>query len=141
LRPASGVLDSVEILVDGRPRKLHGSKIDPKGALLEAAGELLPPGSPLRPGRRTRLFTWVRRHPVAVTVLAGVLVVGGVGSGSGPSSGSASGSGSGREVPVAQDDGKPAAAVADFTGSALDTAALRAREDGWRTVSASYAAS
>ncbi|MEU5520415.1 hypothetical protein ABZ759_06840 [Streptomyces sp. NPDC047860] len=134
LRRASGVLDSVEILVDGRPHRLHGSKIDPKGALLEAAGELLPPGSPLRPGRGTRLFTWVRRHPVAVTVLAAAMVVGGLGSGSG--------SGSDGQEPLARDDSKRSAAVvADFTGSALDTAAARARDDGWATVSASYAAS
>ncbi|GGW93559.1 hypothetical protein GCM10010297_13920 [Streptomyces malachitofuscus] len=132
LRRASGVLDAVEILVDGRPRRLHGSKIDPKGALLEAAGEMVPPGSPLRPGRGTRLFTWVRRHPVAVSVLAIAMVVGGLGSGSG----------SDGEEPLARDDGKRAAVVAaDFTDFALNTAALRAREDGWATVSASYAAS
>ncbi|WP_030863921.1 PASTA domain-containing protein [Streptomyces sp. NRRL S-37] len=128
LRRASGLLDSVEVLVDGRPHKLHGSKIDPKGALLEAAGELLPPGSPTRPGRGTRVSTWVRRHPVLVSVLAVSVVVGGLGSGSG------SGSGSGE--PVAKDGKNPAeTVVADFQGATLTAAAARAREGGWRKVS------
>ncbi|GGW48348.1 PASTA domain-containing protein [Streptomyces griseoloalbus] len=132
LRRASGMLDSVEILVDGKPRTLHGSKIDPKGELLEAAGDPLPAGSPLRPGRGTRMSTWVRRHPVLVSVLTVGVVLAGL----------SSGSGSGDEAPVAQDAGnRTAAVVPDFQGSTLTTAAAQARDAGWRTVSASDATS
>lgn len=38
LRRTYGMFDSVEILVEGRPHKLHGSKLDPKGELLQARG-------------------------------------------------------------------------------------------------------
>ncbi|MFI1422429.1 PASTA domain-containing protein [Streptomyces sp. NPDC020731] len=130
LRRASGILDSVEILVDGKPHKLRGSKIDPKGALLEAAGELLPPGSPLRPGRGKRVSTWVRRHPVLVPVLAVPVVVGGLLSGSG-----------GQETVVTDGKNLAEVVVTDFQGFTLTTAAARARDDGWRTVSAMDATS
>ncbi|MER6748610.1 hypothetical protein [Streptomyces fungicidicus] len=134
LRRASGVLDSVRVLVDGRPHKLFGSSIDPKGALLEAAGELLPPDSPLRPGRRTRTVTWVRRHPVLMSLLVASVVVGRLVSG--PDSGS------GTQEAVAKDAKNLAETVVpDFRGSALTTAASRAGDEAWLTVSAMDASS
>lgn len=132
LRRASGILDSVDILVDGRPHKLHGSTIDPRGALLEAAGEFLPPGHPLRPGRGARLSTWVRRHPVLVSVLAVGLAVGTVGPGSGSD---------GEEAVAKEDRTRAEIVVPDFAGAPLTTAAARARDAGWMSVSVSDAAS
>ncbi|MYS08783.1 hypothetical protein GTW71_20575, partial [Streptomyces sp. SID6041] len=79
LRSAYGMFDSVDVLVGGRPRKLHGSKLDPKGALLEAAGGLLPPDSPLRPDGRRRTSTWIRRHPVSMAVAVTAALVAAVG--------------------------------------------------------------
>ncbi|MFE1263145.1 hypothetical protein ACFW5X_21765 [Streptomyces albogriseolus] len=132
LRRASGFLDSVEILVDGRPHKLWGSKNDPKGALLEAAGDIVPADSPLRPGRRTRLSTWARRHPVLTTLLAVPVAAGVIGNATG----------AGGEASAAQ-DAPPGTEVLvpDYEGAALTTATARARAAGWTTVSASDATS
>ncbi|MFC8984354.1 hypothetical protein [Streptomyces sp. NPDC057115] len=47
LRATYGVSDSVDVLVLGHPYKLWGSKLDPKGELLIAMGEMVPPGLPL----------------------------------------------------------------------------------------------
>ncbi|MEU4067066.1 PASTA domain-containing protein [Streptomyces wedmorensis] len=124
LRRAHGMLDSVEILVDGRPHKLHGSKLDPKGELLEAAGELLPSGSPLRPGGGKRSFTWIRRHPVSVSSLAAAVLIAGVSAGPG------------------QDDAVPTGGtdrpltVPDFRGVSLAEATAQARRGSWRVAAA-----
>ncbi|MGJ3561734.1 hypothetical protein ACR6C2_39870 [Streptomyces sp. INA 01156] len=67
-RRTYGMFRSVEVLVHGHPHKLWGSKLDPRGELLVATGEVLPPDSPLRPGRGTRFATWISRHPVFVSV-------------------------------------------------------------------------
>ncbi len=123
LRRSSGLLDSVEILVDGKPHKLHGSKRDPKGELLEAAGELLPPDSPLRPGRGRRTATWVRRHPVTVAVVAAGLLVAGV-------------NGPGQPDAVARGGADDAPAVPDHRGDVLATAAGEARRASWRVAAA-----
>ncbi|WSB57854.1 PASTA domain-containing protein [Streptomyces cellulosae] len=132
LRRASGFFDSVEILVDGRPHKLWGSKNDPKGALLEAAGDMVPAGSPLRPGRRTRLFTWVRRHPVLTTLLAVPMAAGAIGGATG----------SGGEAGAPQETAHSTEIlVPDYEGATLTTATARARAAGWATVSASDATS
>ncbi|MEV5187169.1 hypothetical protein [Streptomyces werraensis] len=132
LRGASGFLDSVEILVDGRPHKLWGSKNDPKGALLEGAGEMVPADSPLRPGRRTRLFTWARRHPALTSLLAVPVAAGVIGSatGAGGEAGTAREAGHSTEI-----------LVPDYGGITLTTAAARARAAGWARVSASDATS
>ncbi|MFI5752953.1 PASTA domain-containing protein [Streptomyces sp. NPDC051644] len=129
LRRGYGIFGSVEILVDGKPHKLHGSKLDPKGELLETVGELLPPGSPLRPSRGTRFSTWVRRHPVFMsTVAAGVFFAG-------------LNSGSSREEAVAQNRADQTLAVPDFNGTSLTTAAAEARLHPWQAVSAADASS
>ncbi|MEU0578279.1 hypothetical protein ABZ465_13535 [Streptomyces griseoincarnatus] len=132
LRRASGFFDSVEILVDGRPHKLWGSKTDPKGALLEAAGDIVPADSPLRPGRRRRLFTWARRHPVLTTLLAVPVAAGVIGNATGADgeTGAAQAAPPGTEI-----------LVPDYEGTALTTATARARTTGWATVSASDATS
>ncbi|MFI0503942.1 hypothetical protein ACH3WN_13960 [Streptomyces albogriseolus] len=132
LRRASGFLGSVEILVDGRPHKLWGSKNDPKGTLLEAAGDIVPADSPLRPGRRRRLFTWARRHPVLTTLLAVPVAAGVIGNATGADA----------EAGAAQ-DAPPSKGilVPDYAGTALTTATARARAAGWETVSASDATS
>ncbi|MGW4439236.1 hypothetical protein ACWELO_26375 [Streptomyces sp. NPDC004596] len=129
LRRAYGVFGSVDVLVDGKPHKLHGSKLDPKGELLGTAGRLLPSDSPLRPGRGRRLSTWVRRHPVSVAAAAAVLALAGLNPGSGG------------EKAVAQDRTYRAADVPDFNGTPLDSAVAKARLDGWRKVSAEDASS
>ncbi|MEU1081210.1 hypothetical protein ABZ368_13350 [Streptomyces sp. NPDC005908] len=132
LRRASGFFDSVEILVGGRPHKLWGSKTDPKGALLEAAGDMVPAGSPLRPGRRRRTLTWARRHPVLTTLLAVPVAAGVIGSAT-----EADG-----EAGAAQDArASTEILVPDYEGTALTTATARARAAGWATVSASDATS
>ncbi|WP_435256204.1 hypothetical protein [Streptomyces althioticus] len=132
LRRASGFFDSVEILVDGRPHKLWGSKNDPKGALLEAAGDMVPADSPLRPGRRTRLFTWARRHPVLTTLLAVPMAAGAIGSATG----------SGGEAGAPQETAHSTEIlVPDYEGTTLTTATARARAAGWAMVSASDATS
>ncbi|MET8894207.1 PASTA domain-containing protein [Streptomyces albogriseolus] len=132
LRRASGVLASVEILVDGRLHKLWGSKNDPKGALLEAAGDMVPAGSPLRPGRRTRLLTWARRHPVLTTLFAVPMAAGAIGAatGAGGQAASAQAEAHGTEI-----------LVPDYEGAMLSTAAARARAAGWTAISASDATS
>ncbi|MFJ5780031.1 hypothetical protein [Streptomyces sp. NPDC093094] len=129
LRRAYGMFGSVDVLVDGKPRKLHGSKLDPKGELLGTVGRLLPPDSPLRPGRARRLSTWVRRHPVAVAAAAAVVAL----AGGNP--------GSGGEKAVAQDRTYRTVHVPDFNGSSLASAVGKARLDGWRKVSAADASS
>ncbi|GHE97773.1 hypothetical protein GCM10017776_13320 [Streptomyces griseoluteus] len=129
LRHAYGVFGSVDVLVDGKPHKLHGSKLDPKGELLGTAGQLLPPGSPLRPGRGRRLSTWVRRHPVSVAAAAAVVALAGLNPGSGG------------EKAVAQDRTYRTADVPDFEGTFLASAVAKARLDGWRKVSAADASS
>ncbi|MFJ7955812.1 PASTA domain-containing protein [Streptomyces sp. NPDC096319] len=123
LRSSYGMFDSVEILVDGKPHKLHGSKLDPKGEFLEAAGQLLPPGSPLRPGGGTRTSTWIRRHPVSTVVsVVGVLVAGLSGPGQ----------------PDAAAGGGPehAIAVPDLRGTPLATATATVRRGAWRVEAA-----
>ncbi|WP_435972113.1 hypothetical protein [Streptomyces sp. Qhu_M48] len=120
LRRAHGMFDSVEILVDGKPRKLHGSKLDPKGELLEAAGELLPPGSALRPGGGRRSSAWIRRHPVSVCAMAATVLVAGLGAG--PR----------QDDAVAQDATVSTPVVPDFRGASLAAAAAQARRGQWR---------
>lgn len=119
LRSAYGMFDSVEILVDGKPHKLHGSKLDPKGEFLEASGTLLPPGSPLRPGGGRRTSTWIRRHPVSVVAGAVAVLVAGL-------------SGPGQPDAVAQVGTDHAPAVPDFRGASLAAAAATARRGAWR---------
>ncbi|MEU0284136.1 hypothetical protein [Streptomyces sp. NPDC006147] len=132
LRRASGFFDSVEILVGGRPHKLWGSKTDPKGALLEAAGDMVPAGSPLWPGRRRRMLTWARRHPVLTTLLAVPVAAGVIGSATGADG----------EAGAAQDARTSTEIlVPDYEGTALTTATSRARAASWATVSASDATS
>ncbi|WP_406384539.1 hypothetical protein [Streptomyces sp. NBC_01618] len=129
LRRRYGLFDSVEVLVDGRPHKLHGSKLDPKGELLEATGELLPPASPLRPDRGTRFLTWVRRHPVLIFAGVAVMALTGLGSGS-----------SGEET-VAQVRAERTLVVPDFTGSSLPVAMAEAGAHAWLGVTAADASS
>ncbi|MFF0850960.1 hypothetical protein ACFYVM_07860 [Streptomyces sp. NPDC003280] len=129
LRHAYGMFDSVDVLVDGKPHKLHGSKLDPKGELLGTAGRLLPPDSPLRPGRGRRLSTWVRRHPLSVAAAATVVALAGLNPGSGG------------EKAVAQDRTYRTANVPDFNGTPLASAVAKARLDGWRKVSTADASS
>lgn len=129
LRRRYGMFDSVEILVDGRPHKLHGSKLDPKGTLLETRGELLPPASALRPGRGTRFFTWVRRHPVLMSTGVAAMFLTGLGSDS-----------SGEEA-VAQVRGGRTLVVPDFNGASLSAAAAEAGAQPWLRVSAADASS
>ncbi|MFJ8903654.1 hypothetical protein ACIRG8_01400 [Streptomyces sp. NPDC102359] len=132
LRRASGFFDSVEILVGGRPHKLWGSKTDPKGALLEAAGDMVPAGSPLWPGRRRRMLTWARRHPVLTTLLAVPVAAGVIGGATGADG----------EAGAAQDARTSTEIlVPDYEGTALTTATARARAASWATVSASDATS
>ncbi|MEU6422139.1 PASTA domain-containing protein [Streptomyces spiralis] len=129
LRRAHGMFDSVEVLIDGKPHKLHGSKLDPKGELLETQGEILPPESPVRPSSGTRFSTWIRRHPVLVSLVAGGVLAAGLYSNStqiGPKS-------------VAS--AERTSVVADFTGSSLTAATARARLHSWQTVSAADASS
>ncbi|MFF8957878.1 hypothetical protein [Streptomyces sp. NPDC014894] len=133
LRRASGLLDSVEILAEGRPRRLNGSKLDPKGELLQAVGEFVPAGSPARPGRRGRIAAWARRRPVsACAIVAAFAVFVNV---------AEPDSGSGAREAAAQDRAEPAAAVPDFAGATLTGAAARARSAPWRTVSSADASS
>ncbi|MFF8279700.1 PASTA domain-containing protein [Streptomyces lateritius] len=123
LRSAYGMFNSVEILVEGKPHKLHGSKLDPTGEFLEAAGRLLPPGSPLRPGGGKRTSTWIRRHPVSVVVMAAAALVAGL-------------SGPGQPDAVARGGTDHAAVVPDFRGASLVTAAATARLGSWRVAAA-----
>ncbi|WP_328624687.1 PASTA domain-containing protein [Streptomyces sp. NBC_00353] len=134
-RGTYGLFDSVEILVDGKQRKLHGSKLDPKGKLLEAAGELLPPGSPLRPGRGTRILTWVRRHPVLMSVAVAVLFFTGAGSGGG------AGTGSGEKEAAAEARADRSLTVPEFEGFSLSAAVAEAGDHSWLRVSAADASS
>lgn len=129
LRRTYGMFHSVDILVDGGPHKLHGSKLDPEGELLQARGELLPPDSPLRPGRRRRIFTWIRRHPVLVSTGAAVLFFAGPGTGSG------------EDESVEQVRAESAVAVADFSGTALSAAVAETGAHPWLRVSAADASS
>ncbi|CAM5689681.1 hypothetical protein STENM36S_04955 [Streptomyces tendae] len=78
LRRAYGMFGSVDVLVDGKPHKLHGSKLDPKGELLGTVGRLLPTDSPLRPACGRRLSAWLRRHPVSVAAAAAVVAFAGL---------------------------------------------------------------
>ncbi|MEU0404104.1 hypothetical protein ABZ318_28535 [Streptomyces sp. NPDC006197] len=123
LRSAYGMFDSVEILVDGKPHKLHGSKLDPKGEFLEAAGKLLPPGSSLRPGAGKRTSTWIRRHPVSVVVWVAAVLVAGL-------------SGPGQPDAVAQGGTEHASVLPDFRGASLTTAVATARRGAWRVEAA-----
>ncbi|MEW2636353.1 PASTA domain-containing protein [Streptomyces sp. NPDC048389] len=129
LRRAYGMFHAVDILVDGAPHKLHGSKVDPGGELLQARGELLSPDSPLRPGRGRRTSTWVRRHPVLVSTGAAVLFFAGLGTGSG------------EDESVAQIRAESAVAVADFSGTALSAAVAETSAHPWLRVSAADASS
>ncbi|NML55258.1 hypothetical protein HHL19_29475 [Streptomyces sp. R302] len=123
LRRSYGMFDAVEILVAGKPHKLHGSKLDPKGKLLEAAGELLPPDSALRPGGGRRTATWVRRHPVSMAVAAASMLVAGV-------------NGAGQTDAVARGGTDHAPTVPDLRGASLTTAAGEARRASWRVAAA-----
>ena len=133
LRATYGVSDSVDVLVLGHPYKLWGSKLDPKGELLIAMGEMVPPDSPLRPGRRIRLATWMGRHPVLMAAAVFGLFFAVLGPGSTEN----------EKAAVAQ---KPAPApaplvVPDFSGSPLAEAAVSAGRHPWQTVSAADASS
>ncbi|MFF8410871.1 PASTA domain-containing protein [Streptomyces omiyaensis] len=119
LRSAYGVLDSVGILVEGRQHKLHGSKLDPKGELLAAAGRPLPPDSPLRPGRGKRTSTWIRRHPVTVTLGVAGMLAAGLG-------------GPGQPDAVARNGADRTRTVPDLRGTSLATATATARDGSWR---------
>ncbi|WP_030544117.1 Stk1 family PASTA domain-containing Ser/Thr kinase [Streptomyces albus] len=136
LRRAHGVLDSTEILVGGKPHRLWGSKIDPKGELLAARGELLPADSPLRPGRGQRFFARVRRPSVVLAAAAAVVFFAVQDPGSGGETAVA------RESVATPDRNRPTTlAVPDFHGDPLTTAVVRARPDAWRLVSAADASS
>lgn len=133
LRPTYGMSDSVDVLVLGHPYKLWGSKLDPKGELLMANGDMVPPGSPLRPGRRTRLATWVGRHPVLMIAAVFGLFFAVLGPGS-------TSPGDDKEA-VAQKPEPASVVVPDFSGSPLAEAALTAGRHQWQTVSAADASS
>ncbi|MTE20333.1 hypothetical protein F0L17_14695 [Streptomyces sp. TRM43335] len=141
LRRAHGASGTVEVLVHGRPHKLRGSKLDPKGKLLEAAGEPLPPDSPLRLGRGTRSSAWVGRHPVLVCTVVFAVFLAGLGAvadqGPGP------GEKEGAEAVVARGQAEPTGTltVPSYRGVPLTTAAARAHRHAWRTVSAADASS
>ncbi|MFE9925194.1 PASTA domain-containing protein [Streptomyces sp. NPDC005774] len=128
LRRTYGMSDSVDVLVLGHPYKLWGSKLDPRGELLMAMGEILPLGSPLRPGRGMRLSTWISRHPVfMIAAVFGALFA-------------VLGPGSSEKETVAQ---KPetALAVPDFKGTSLATAAASVGRHPWQAMSAADASS
>ncbi|MFJ8636427.1 hypothetical protein [Streptomyces sp. NPDC093568] len=127
LRREHGVLDSVMVLVDGRQYKLHGSKLDPKGGHLAAAGELLPADSSLRPQGSARVVAWIRRHPVLISAVAAGAIFAGLGTGNQTSSARASGSSS--------------VAVPDLKGDALTSAVAQARRHPWLRVSTADASS
>ncbi|MGP3732260.1 PASTA domain-containing protein [Streptomyces sp. GDS52] len=127
-RRTYGMFRSVEVLVHGHPHKLWGSKLDPRGELLVATGEVLPPDSPLRPGRGTRFATWISRHPVFVSVA----VIGFLFANLGP--------GSGEKEAVVQKP-EPALTVPDFKATPLAVAAVSAGRHPWKTVSAADASS
>ncbi|MFB6955805.1 PASTA domain-containing protein [Streptomyces sp. NPDC056309] len=128
LRCTYGMFDSVDVLVHGHPHKLWGSKLDPKGESLVVMGEVLPLGSPLRPGRGIRLATWMSRHPVLVSAaVIGVLFA-------------VLGPGSSEKEAVGQKP-EPALAVPDFTGTPLAVAAAPADLYPWQMVSAADASS
>lgn len=136
LRRTHGVFNSVAVLVHGQPHKLWGSKLDPKGESLMAMGEILPPDSPLRPGRGVRLATWPTRHPFLVSAAAlGILVAA-----LGPDFGEKSPSAGEKKEVVAQ---KPesALAVPDFKGTSLAIAAESAGLYPWQAVTAADASS
>ncbi|MFP8945065.1 hypothetical protein ACLIYM_27000 [Streptomyces fenghuangensis] len=140
LRRAYGASGSVELLIHGRPHKLNGSELDPKGELLEAMGDLLPPDSSLRPGRGTRFSAWVGRHPVLVCAVVIAVFFTGLGAAAGMGSGSEQ-----EERAEAVAVGRPEATrtltVPSYHGAHLTTAAARARSHPWRTVSAADASS
>lgn len=127
LRREHGVLDSVMILVDGRQYKLHGSKLDPKGEHLAAAGELLPADSSLRPHGRARVSGWIRRHPVLTCAVAAGAIFAGLGTGNQASS--------------ARAGGDSSVAVPDLEGDALTSAVAQARRHPWLRVSTADASS
>ena len=129
LRPTYGLFDAVDLLVDGKPHKLNGSKLDPRGELLQAMGELLPPESPVRPGRGTRIATWIRRHPVLMSAGVALMFFGGTASDT-----------SGDEA-SAQVRADRTLTVPDFTGASLGSAVSKAEAQAWRTVSAMDASS
>ncbi|CAM5535426.1 hypothetical protein STENM327S_00314 [Streptomyces tendae] len=129
LRRAYGMFGSVDVLVDGKPHKLHGSKLDPKGELLGTVGRLLPTDSPLRPACGRRLSAWLRRHPVSVAAAAAVVAFAGLNPGSGG------------EKAVAQDRTYRTVDMPDFNGTSLASAVAKARLDGWRKISAADASS
>ncbi|GAA5020962.1 PASTA domain-containing protein [Streptomyces siamensis] len=129
LRRAHGLLDRVDIVVDGTVRKLHGSKIDPKGELLEAVGELLPAGAPVRPNSRARPATWLRRHPVLLAAVVVGTLVAGLNSVS-----------NGRDAP-ARVGADTSLAVPDFSGASVTAAVADAQAHAWLKVSVSDASS
>ncbi|MFC3235076.1 PASTA domain-containing protein [Streptomyces nitrosporeus] len=129
LRGPYGILDSVDLLVGGKLHKLHGSKLDPKGKLLVSGGEALPPDSPLRPGPKARRLTWMRRHPVLMSVGTVALLAGGL----------ASGPGEGTATTGASADGS--LRVPFFGNSSLAAATAEADGQGWMRVSTADATS
>ncbi|MEU9402718.1 hypothetical protein [Streptomyces sp. NPDC048242] len=129
LRRTYGILNSVDLLIDGKPYKLHGSKIDPKGDRLQRMGDLLPADSPLRPHGRARFLTWIRRHPV----LMSLAVVGALFAGSGAVSGGGHATARGGTDSVLD--------VPDFKGAELTAAVADARRHPWVSVSAVDASS
>ncbi|MHB9855907.1 PASTA domain-containing protein [Streptomyces krungchingensis] len=128
-RRAHGLLDRVDIVVDGTVRRLHGSKIDPKGELLEAVGQVLPADAPVRSNSKARSVTWLRRHPVLLAaVVAGTLVAG------------LSSVSNGHDDP-ARAGADTARAVPDFSGASVTTAVADARAHAWLKVSVADASS
>ncbi|PJM92463.1 PASTA domain-containing protein [Streptomyces sp. CB01373] len=130
LRCTYGMFGSVDVLVHGHPHKLWGSKLDPKGECLVAMGEILPLGSPLRPGGGIRFVTWMSRHPVLVSAA----VIGVVFAVLGPGSNE-------KEKEVVVQKPEPALAVPDFKGTSLAIAAASADLHPWQMVSAADASS
>ncbi|MEU7381679.1 PASTA domain-containing protein [Streptomyces sp. NPDC042207] len=130
LRRTYGIFDSVDVLVNGHPHKLWGSKLDPKGESLVAMGESLPLGSPLRPGRGIRFATWISRHPVLVSAAVIGVLFAVLGQGPGSS-----------EKEVAVQKPEPALTVPDFKGTSLAIAAASADLHPWQQVSAADASS
>ncbi|MBQ0825713.1 PASTA domain-containing protein [Streptomyces tagetis] len=134
VRRAHGLLATVDVLVDGRTYKLHGSKLDPRGEALESVGEVVVPGPAApRPGVRRPEAAWIRRHPVLTSAAVVGVLVAGVNAGRG-----------GEPAVRAASPGPTAEAsvvVPDFEGSGLRAAATRAGLSPWRAVSVADASS
>ncbi|MDF9811944.1 hypothetical protein [Streptomyces sp. SPB162] len=136
VRGAQGVFGSVTILVDGKRHRLWGSKLDPKGRLLESAGELLPSGFSAPPGRGARSRAWVRQHPVLTFLVVALLIVLRTGVNGLANAGSAD-----EEKAAPRARVEYAVAVPAFQGFSLREAKATAGAQPWVHVSAADASS